>query len=220
MQSLTRELEKFKSDQAQQLREVSRLKDAFTKTSSEQMKELKLQHKRELEDARERSKRESEALMAELDSQAVSHTKELQRVRQEYEGKLSTLEEKSNRVQSELLSDVRRKWEDHAKVLQDEHSQREEQLKNQISTLTDNLRSSKDRLALAEQRIKEMETSFEENMADSSGLRAQLRGAEQKANDLQSSLSSLSTELDIAKEQYRQQSKEMQQMSGELVTCI
>ena len=97
---------------------------------------------------------------------------------------------------------------------QDEHSEREEQLKNQVSSLTKDLRVVKDKLALAEQKIKELVTSFEDNKADSSGLQTQLQESEAKMGALKSSLASMSNELDIAREQYRQQSREMKEMSG------
>ena len=220
VQSLTRELEKFKYDQAQQLREVSQLKDVFTKTSSEQIKELKQQHDRELRRVRDQAENERELLKTELDSQAMSHERELKRTRQEYEAKLRTVEENLSNVQGHLLSEERKKREEEMRAMQDDYSQREEQLKNQISVLTKDLRSSKDKLALAEQRIKELETTSEESMADSSGLRAQLRESEGKVTALQASVDSLQTELDIVREQYRQQSKEMQGMSGELKVYV
>lgn len=217
VQSLTRELERFKCDQAKQLKEVSQLKQTFAETSSEQMRVLKEKFEKELREVRERYQKESDRMKAELTSQATSHSRELEKLKQEHEAEIVTLGENSAKLRSELLAEEKRKWEEQVRTLQDEYSQIEEQKTNQISVLTKDLRASKDKLALAEQKIKELVTSFEENKADSSGLQAQLRESEQRVDNLKSSLATLKNELDIAKEQYRQQSKEMQQMSGELI---
>ena len=179
------------------------------------MKELKQQHEKELKEAKEQSKKGVEKLKAEFASQAASHTKELEKMKQDYEAQMVSMKENMSSAQTEMLGEERKKWEEQVRKLQDEHSEREEQLKNQVSTLTKDLRATKDKLALAEQRIKELVTSFEENKADSCGLQAQLQESEAKVGTLKSSLASMSNELDIAREKYRQQSKEMQEMSGE-----
>ena len=215
VQFLAGELEKFKSDQAKQLREVSQLKDAFAKTSSDRMKKLKQQHEIELREVREQSNKGIETLKAELASQAEAHARELGNLKREHKSQLTALEEDAAKAQHELLTEERKKWEEQERTLQDEYSQKEEQLKNQVSVLTKDLRVSKDKLALAEQKIKELVTNFEENRADSSGLRGQLQESQQKVGALESSLASLHNELDIAREQYKQQSKEMQGISGE-----
>lgn len=218
VQSLTKEIEKFKTDQSKQLREVSQLKDAFAKASSDQMKELKEQHEKELRQVKEQSKKGSEKLKAELASQAASHTTELESMKQDYEAKMNSMRESVSTAQREMLDEERKKWEEQMRQLQGEGSEREELLKKEVSTLTKDLRAAKDKLALAEQRVKELVTSFEENKADSSGLQARLQESEAEVGTLKSSLASMSNELDIAREQYRQQSREMQEMSGKIYT--
>ena len=165
-------------------------------------------------EVREEARKLSEDLKAKLTSQSASHVKELDKLRQQYDAQLASLEENFAKSRSSLLEEERKKWEEQTQAKNEEHAQKEEQLKDQISSLTRELRSSKDKLALAEQKIKELMTTFEESKVDSSGLQDQLRESEDKVRDLQSSLTSLKTELDIAKDQYRQQSQEMQGMSG------
>ena len=196
------------------MKEVSQLKDAFAKTSSEQIKEVKQQHEKGLRQAKELAKKEAERLKTELASLAASHTKELEGMKRDNEAKMNSMRENMSTAQREMMTEERRKWEEQMRKQRDEVSEKEEELKDQVSTLTKDLRAAKDKLALAEQKIKELVTSFEENRADSSGLQAQLQEAEQKVGALRSSLTSTSNELDIAREQYRQQSKEMQEMSG------
>lgn len=214
VRSLTGELEKFKSDQTRQLKEVSQLKELFAKTSSKQMKELKQQHEKEMKEAREQATKLNESLKAELSSESATHAKELEKLRQQYERQQAHLEENFAKSRSALLAEERKKWEERVGTMTDEHAQKEEQLKDQMSLLTKELRSSKDKLALAEQKIKELMTTFEETKVDSSGLQDQLRESEDKVGALQSTLASLRTELDIARDQYKQQSKEMQSKSG------
>ena len=213
VQSLTRVLEKFKSDQAKQLSEVSQLKDSFAKTSSEQMKELRQQHEKEVREAKEQSNKRAEKLKAELNSQAALHTSELEKMKQGYEAQVASMKENMSSAQRATLTEERKKWEELVKRLQEGHSEKEEQLKSQVAMLTKDLRVAKDKLALAEQKVKDLAASCEENIADSSGLQARLQASLAEVGTLKSSMASLNNELDIAREQYRQQSKEMKHMS-------
>ena len=217
---MTKQLERLRSEQTQQLKEVGELQEQLTKKSNDQMDTLKKRHERELSDIKGQSKRGLSKLEDELASLRSLHQKEKDDLKAQHHTQLEAQKQNINSTQSELLATEKKKSEEREALLRDEYSHKEEQLKHQISVLSNDLRAARDRTALAEQKIKELESQFEENQVDSSGLKARLLEAEQKVENLKTTVSSLKNELDIAQEQYKQQSLEMNTKSGKTLLCV
>ena len=176
---------------------------------------MKSSHEKELGELSIKSKKEVQKLEAEVASLMVSHRKEQAVLKQQYHLELEAQKQNLTATQRELLETETRKWEEKIESLQGQFLEREEQLKQQISTLSNDLRTARDKLALSEQRLKEVESHYEENKVDSSGLEEKLVGALREVEELRGRVSSLHGDLDMAKEQYRQQTQEMKTLSSE-----
>ena len=211
IQQVTQQLEKLKREQSRQVKEIAGLHDSFTKKANEQLKV----HEKEMDELTAKSKREIQKLQAEIASLTALHQKEQADLEQQYHRELETQKQNLANTQSEFMTAEARKWEERETSLRQQFVENEEQLKRQVSTLSNDLRTTRDKLALSEQRLKELELHYEENKLDSSGLKEKLSAARTEVEELRGKVNSLHSELDIAREQYRQQSQEMKALSSE-----
>ena len=188
VQSLVKDLERFRGEQTKQLKEINDLRESYSRKSGQQLKSLKLQHEEELAKLKHHSEQEIQQLQRDISSTST---------------------------QNDLLSKERKEWEEKEKSLKAIHLEREEHLKQQISMLSKDLRDSSDKLALAEQRVRDLESSCDENVAGTGTLKALLEKSEGDIESLRATVGTLHTELDISKEKYKQQAAELRGMSGE-----
>ena len=211
IQQLTEQLERLKNEQSRQVKEIAGLHEGFAKKANEQLKV----HEKEMGELTAKSKREIQKLQAEITSLTALHQKERADLKQQYHCELETQRQNLANTQSEFMAAEARKWEEREASLRQQFLENEELLKRQVSTLSNDLRSTRDKLALSEQRLKELELHYEENKLDSSGLKEKLSAARAEVEELRGKVNSLHSELDIAREQYRQQSQEMKALSSE-----
>lgn len=211
IQQLTEQLERLKNEQSRQVKEIAGLHEGFAKKANEQLKV----HEKEMGELTAKSKREIQKLQAEVASLTALRQKEQSDLKQQYHRELETQRENLANTQSEFMAAEARKWEEREASLRQQFLENEEQLKRQVSTLSNDLRTTRDKLALSEQRLKELELHYEENKLDSSGLKEKLSAARAEVEELRGKVNSLHSELDIAREQYRQQSQEMKALSSE-----
>ncbi len=220
VKKLAGELQRLKGEQSKQIREVSELRNGFSRKAEEQVKTLTSKHQRQLDEIAEKEKTDRQKLEKQLDSLKAQQQRELERLRQQHKLKLDGERERLLGAQGEIISVEKGKHQDMEHTLRKEFTEREEGLKQQVSTLSNELRVTKDRLALAEQRVREMELHYQEDKEGSSSLKEKLEAALGESEDLRRVTGSLETELEIAREQYRQQSGEMQGLSGERTVCV
>ena len=214
LEQLTGALSRLRSDQQAQLKQLAGLKDGFTRKADKQVTELLDKHKSELLAMEKQAEEKREKAHRELSHLRLSQNEELARLNQLHRGELEAQERKLVSSKAELLAEEGRRWREREGRMASEAAQREEELRLTVSTLTSDLRTARDRLALAEQRARELESHCEARQADSSGTRKQLDDAKEEVKKLRTSLNTCSSELAITKEQYKQQGREMDLLSG------
>ena len=215
VQSLVTELEKFQSEQEKQLKQVNDLRSRLSKKAAEDIKALKFTHEEEIGKVRLDCEQQIQLLKNDISVLKSEHVKEIDLMTKRFQSELEAQSKSLTSAQRDLLSQERQAWEEKEKQMTADFLEKEEQLKQQISSLSKELRASNDKLALAEQRIRDLEVRCDENQAGSGTLRAMLEKSEADIECLRGSVSNLQTDLDIAKEKYRQQTAELQAMSGE-----
>ena len=215
IQQFMQQLERLRNDHSCQLKEISALREGFARKTNEQLRAMKSSHEKELGELGRKSKKEVQKLEAEVNRLMVLHQKEQADLKQQYRLELEAQKQNLANTQRELLVTETKKWEEKMESLQQQFSEREEQLKHQISTLSKDLRATRDKLILSEQRLKEVESHYEENKVDSGGLKEKLVSALGEVEELRGKVSSLHGELDMAKEQYKQQTGETKTLSSE-----
>lgn len=215
VQSLAKDLERFRGEQAKQLKQISDLRESYSRKSSQQLKSLKLQHEEEIGKLKHQSEQEIEQLQRDIASSKTDHTKEIESLNKQFQSQLESQRKTLTSTQNDLLSKEQKVWEEKEKSLKVVYLEKEEHLKQQISTLSKDLRASSDKLALTEQRVRDLETSFDENVAGSGTLKSLLEKSEGDIERLRVTIGSLHTELDISKEKYKQQAAELRGVSGE-----
>ena len=215
VQSLVKDLERFRGEQTKQLKEINDLRESYSRKSGQQLKSLKLQHEEELAKLKHHSEQEIQQLQRDIASTRTDHTKEIESLNKKIQSQLEAQRETLTSTQNDLLSKERKEWEEKEKSLKAIHLEKEEHLKQQISMLSKDLRDSSDKLALAEQRVRDLESSCDENVAGTGTLKALLEKSEGDIERLRATVGTLHTELDISKEKYKQQAAELRGISGE-----
>ncbi len=216
MQSLITQLEKFRSEQTKQLKQIGDLRTKMLKQASEEMKVLRLQHEEELAKVRQDGQLLTQTLNNEISSLKSQHAAEIDSLTKKFQSQLDAQSKSLTSAQKDLISHERQAYEEKERHLNATCIEKEELLKQQISNLSKELRTSNDKLALAEQRIRDMEAHFEESRAGSGTLKALLEKSEADIECLRGTVNSLQTDLDIAREKYNQQTVELQTTSGDL----
>lgn len=211
LQSLTRQLELLRIDQAQQLKELSQFRAEFSKNSSKQIEESKSRHRNEMHDLREtliHGFAQERSLLEE------KHREEVTCLKAELEEEMRDRQIASSKVSDEMVVAERRVWEEREGTLRRECSQKEEQLNHQLSMLSNDLRLARDNLALSEKKVADLLSQFEDNEAGSADIRGRLGESEGRVESLQNALRETKVELEISREHYQQQSAEMKGMAG------
>ncbi len=217
---LTAELQRLKGEQSRQVKEVSELKDRFARKTGEQVKSLKDKHEREIQELARNGEMERQKHQKDLSSLRGQHQNDQERLRREHKLELDGEREKLRQIQNKLVSEEAEKRQEVERSLRQEFTEREESLKQQVSDLSSELRATKDKLALAEQRVREMELYCQEDKEDSNSLKDKLQAAVEEREQLRSTIRTLESEVEIAREQYRLQAVEMQGLSGERVLSV
>ena len=213
--SLTNEITRIRTDQTRQLKEVSKLHEELRRVSDLEIKDIKSKYDKEIEELREKLSKES---MNEASSLNTKHLMVVERLKEEFAAQMEAQKLEMTKNHEGILATEKKMFEDRTKSLQLELVQREENLKDQISTLSNDLRVSRDKLALSEQKVRDLLSQFEEGKAGSVELRTQLKYAEEEAEKLRVEVREVKTELDISKELYQQQSADMKVMACK--SCI
>ena len=201
LQTLNKRFDKQKNDHANKTKELTDLLAA----TREQMKVLEAKHKTEAANNRE-----------EISLLKASHKEEFESLEQQHQSVLQKLESGLHRTQNELLVMEREKWEQEQRTLQSKFSEKEEALNKVASKLSNELRTSSDKLALAEQKIKDLEADLEAGKRSSNNFEVRISGAQEEVDKLKEENCSLKSELAFARDQYQEQKREMLAVSSKL----
>ncbi len=214
VQSLITELKKFKSEQEKQVEQISNLRLKMSKQSSDEMKAMRLQHEEDMTKVKHDNELLIKTLENKLTSLKLSHAAEIDLVTKRFQSQLDAQSESLTSAQTDLLSQERQAWEEKERQLSTTFLEKEELLKRQISTLSKHLTESNDKLALSEQRVRDLEAHCEESKSGSGTLKALLEKCETDNQCLRDTVNTLQTDLEIAREKYKQQMVELQTTSG------
>ena len=207
MKELGNQLNQLKREHAAKVEEVLALQSKHTGT----LKAAQAAHKQELDNLRLVLCGEKELVESELERTRRVHVEDMGALKQQWESRVQSLE-------NALLAAEGKKWQERLEAVQRDTAERENALSHRVSQLSTELRVTKDRLTLSEQKVRDLEAGSEERSGTLAGLQSNLADAQDHARSLQSALTSLHTELNIAKEKYNQQCAEMLKMSSELVS--
>ena len=141
-----------------------------------------------------------------------NHKKEMESLTESFKDQLEAQSMEMTKSHHEELETKNIFWEERIKIMEHDFLQKEDQLKNQISTLSNDLRTSKDKLALSEQKVTELCSKFEEGKVGSVELQIKLKDAEDEVERLKIALREAKNELDISRQHYQQQLTEMKGM--------
>lgn len=210
LQSLTRQLEKLKSEQTQQLKELSQLHGEITKNSSKQIEDAKFNHAKEMQALQENLQRE---FLRERGSLQETQEKAVRGLKAGFEEQMKNHGLASSKMIEEMLSaDKVREQRENAQ--KHEFSHKEETLNHKLSTLSNNLRVARDSLAVSEKKVADLLSQFEDSEAGSAGVKRELRQYEDEIETTKSALRDARNELEISRMQYQQQAEEMKGMAG------
>lgn len=210
--SLTRQLEKLKSDQVQHLTELKEFRAEFCSNSKDQVREIEQRYKGELKELRERLEGQ---FSKDLSSFKAKHNKEVACLKKDFEKQMAGHELSMAQSCDEMLAAAQRSSEERENSLRHEYAQREEELKRQTSTLSGDLRVARDKLALSEQKVVHILSQLDINQASSAETKAKLEESEGEMERLNSVLREMKNKLAISNESYQQQSEEMKGLSCE-----
>lgn len=209
--SLTTQLEKLRNTQTQQLQDLNRFRAEMERKTGKETEEIKKKHQFEMKGLVE--KLEDEFTRERTSLEAI-HATEMSRLKRELEDKLKHCKLALTGAHKEMIAAERKSAEERDIALRDQFSKKEEELNLQISTFSNDLRVARDKLALAEKKLADLLSQFEDGQACSVEFKTQLAAAETEMARLRCALQEATIELEISKEHYQQQSAEMKGMAG------
>ncbi len=178
---------------------------------------VELKHEEDIAKIRQDGVLQVKTLENELATLKLNHTAEIDSVTKKFHSQLNAQSESLTNAQRDLLSQERKAWEEKESQLNATLLEKEERLKHQIATLSQQLTVSNDKLALSEQRLRDLEARCQESKSGSGTLQALLEKCEADNQCLRYTVNTLQADLDIAKEKYNQQTVELQTTSGLLI---
>ena len=127
---------------------------------------------------------------------------------------LLRLKEESITERQDIIKHQQEKWTEQRNRMEADYHQTEEALKSKVSSLSTELRSTKDNLALSEGKICELESELGRTKQCLSTIESQILDASDEKGGLNETINKLQLELDIANSQYDQQLKELKILAG------
>ena len=205
---LKKQLMSLRSDQEEQLRQVSLLQAEWSIKLEQQLEETNLIHEKEMNKLQEKLHKQSGNEISSFEDKLQG---ELRVLRSNLEAKL-----KAEKVEMSLFHKIsmEERLKEMEEVNQKHLVKHEEFLKDQLSSLMKDLRTTKDKLALSEQKMTDLLTHCKQSEAGSVKLQTQLMAARNKAEGLKSTLIYIQNELEASHDLYGQQSREIDKMAS------
>ena len=161
--------------------------------------------------------KEKNELLNKMEQSRVKHKEEIIALTTEnalLQQDLLKLKQESIAERQGAIHNQEEKWKEQKKMLEEEHRQVEEALKSKISSLSTELRSTKDNLALSEGKIRELESEMAKTKQLLTATESKMLDASSEKGGLNETISKLQLDLDIANSQYDQQLKELKKLAG------
>lgn len=203
MKELDNQLNQLKIECASRVSEVSEQRRQHVAS----LKAAQTAHEQELANHRAALSKEKELAESELEHMRRTHEAELGALGQQCETKAQLSE-------NALLTAEGKRWQERLEAAQHDAEEKESLLSCKVSQLSTELRVTKDKLTLSEQRVRDLEASVEERGGNLAGLQSKLVESQDHITLLQSAQSSLHTELSIGKDKHQQQCAELLKMSS------
>lgn len=161
--------------------------------------------------------KEKNELLNKMEQSCIKHKEEiivLTTENAQLQQDLLKLKQESITERQDVIQHQEEKWKEQKNMMEAEHRQTEEVLKSKISSLSTELRSTKDNLALSEGKIRELESELESVKQCLVATESQILDASSEKGGLNKTISKLQLDLDIANSQYDQQLKELKTLAG------
>jgi len=209
---ITFQLERAESEASKQHTELEDLKQTL---NSQLLKEktIKQQHDKDLKQLR----KEKLELQNKLEQSHVKHEEEIMTMATEQtqlQQDLLKMKQEYISEREETIHNQQEKWQELEKRLKFEHHETEETLKSQISSLSAELRVTKDNFALSEGKIHELQSALDKTKKQLTMTESKMVDMSSEKGGLNDTVGKLQLELDIANSQYDQQMKELKSLSG------
>ena len=205
MKELGNQLNQLKGEYGNRVEEVLEQR----RQHSASLKAAQSAHEQELAGLRAVLCKDKELAEMELERLRKSHTANMEALKQQYEARV-------HMSGSAMVTAEGKKWQERLEAVQHDAAEKESALSQRVSQLATELRITKDKLTLSEQKVRGLEAAMEAHSGSLTGLQTTLLDAQEHAKSLQTAVASLQVELSIAKDKYQQQCAEMLKMSGEL----
>ena len=161
--------------------------------------------------------KEKNDLLNKIEQSRIKHKEELLALTNEnaqLQQDLLKLRQESITERQHAIQHEQEKWKKQKTILEEEHCQTEEVLKSKISSLSTELRSTKDNLALSEGKIRDLESELVSVKQCLVAAESKMLDASSEKGGLNETISKLQLDLDIANSQYDQQLKELKTLAG------
>ena len=210
--NLRSELDNVKAEMRIKQVEVENLKQTLQSQIAKE-KSLKVR----LETDIEHVTKEKNELLSKMEQSRIKHKEEIITLTSEnaqLQQDLLKLKQESINEQQSTIKQQQEKWKEQKNMMETEHRQMEETLKSKISSLSAELRSTKDNLALSEGKIRELESELGRTKHCLADTESKMLDASSEKGGLNETISKLQLDLDIANAQYDQQLKELKRLAG------
>ena len=212
MKHITSQLETVKGEARKQHTELEDLRQTLNAQLSKE-KVMKQQHDEYMKQLR----KEKLELQNKLEQSHVKHEEEIMTMATEHaqlQQNLLKMKQEHISEREETIHHQQEKWQQLEKRLKCEHHETEETLKSQISSLSTELRVTKDNLALSDGKIHELQAALDKTKECLTMTESKMVDMSSEKGGLNDTVGKLQLELDIANSQYDQQIKELKMLSG------
>jgi len=209
---ITSQLETVEGEARKQHTELEDLKQTlYAQLSKEKI--MKQQHDENMKQLR----KEKLELQNKLEQSHVKHEEEIMTMATEQahlQQDLLKMKQEYISEREETIHHQKEKWLQLEKRLKSEHHETEETLKSQISSLSAELRVTKDNLALSDGKIHELQATLDKTKERLTMTESKMVDMSSEKGGLNDTVGKLQLELDIANSQYDQLMKELKMLSG------
>ena len=219
VEGLVVELEKVSLQQAGQLKEIAELRQQARATWERREKELTDKQEREMRVAIEEHARQAERCRSEVTSAKQEMEREMKGVIERHRTELEAIKSSLMGEEKERAAAEMQRWVERERDLQEKMKLKEQSLAQRVADLSEELRTAKDQLAVARQRITEMEEQLEVGQSEVHRLCGEREGEHQERERLREQVASLQNRVNRAEEEGRKWREKLSEKEGK-IPCV
>ena len=212
--SLVRELQQVSLQQTKQLKVIEDIRTETRSSRERRERELTERHEREMSAAEVSWGEKVKSCQAELALAGSETERKMREIRERHRAELEALRVS---LEEEKGASESRRWEEREGALRQEMRVREEDLAKRASGLSEELRTVRDQLMLARQRVVEVTEEMETSRGEVCSLRGQLEERQTETERLGQQLDLLQARAESAEEDTEKLVKTLSERDGE--TC-